>query len=125
MSENCQVKIYFLHHDNRSDIVTDILDSKAICLGSPTIMNSPYPSLGDTIFYLKALRFNMTALKRKAILFGSKGWAGGAIKKLAPDLEEAGFEVCDSYDITYIPSSDVLLNCYELGKKLAQDIKEM
>ena len=30
MSEGCEVKMYFMHEDNRSDVVTDILDSKVI-----------------------------------------------------------------------------------------------
>ena len=125
MSEGCEVKMYYLHEDERSEIVTDILDSKAICMGAPTMMNSPFPSLGDIVFYLDALRFQMTGLKRKALLFGSKGWGGGAIRKLTPQLEKAGFEIFDSFETTYVPDEEVLNQCFEMGKNLAQEIKKM
>ena len=94
-------------------------------MGSPTMMNSPYSSLGDIVFYLEALRFNMTGLKRKTLLFGSKGWAGGGTKKLAPQLEAAGFEVTETYETTYIPNNEVLEECFNLGVELAKQIKEM
>lgn len=123
MSEGIEVKMYYMHEDDRSDVVTDILDSKAVCFGSPTIMNNPYPSLGDIVYYLTALNFKATTYAKKAVCFGSKGWGGGANRKLTADLEAAGFEVLDQYDTTYIPTEDVLDHCYEMGKKLASEIK--
>ncbi|MCC7553134.1 MAG: FprA family A-type flavoprotein [Methanobacteriaceae archaeon] len=124
MSEGVEVKMYFLHEDNRSDAVTDILDSKAVFIGSPTIMNNPYPSLGDIVYYLTALNFKATTYTKKAVLFGSKGWGGGANNKLATDLESAGFDIAETYDTIYIPNSDVYDDCYEIGKKIAKEIKD-
>jgi flavorubredoxin len=125
MSENVEVVMYFLAQDERSEIVKDILDSKALLLGSPTIYNGPYPSLGDMIYYLTGLSFNRTGIKRLAGVFGSKGWGGGATRKLSQDLEQCGFEVVETLDIDYIPSEENLDKCYEMGKSLAKKIKEM
>jgi flavorubredoxin len=125
ISEGFEVKMYFLHEDDRSDAVTDILDSKAICMGSPTIMNNPYPSLGDIVYYLTALNFKATGLSKKTLIFGSKGWGGGANKKLTTDLEAAGFEIFETLDITYLPTEETFDKCYELGKKLAIEIKNI
>ena len=124
MSEGFEVKMYFLHEDDRSDVVTDVLDSKAICLGAPTIMNKPYPSVGDIIYYLDALNFKATGYTKKAVVFGSKGWGGGANKKMSAELEAAGFDVVDQFDTIFIPDDDVLDQCYDLGKKLAQSLKD-
>lgn len=124
MSEGFEVKMYFLHEDDRSDVVTDVLDSKAICLGAPTIMNKAYPSVGDIIYYLDALNFKATGYTKKAVVFGSKGWGGGANKKMSAELEAAGFDVVDQFDTIFIPDDDVLDQCYDLGKKLAQSLKE-
>jgi len=123
MSEGVEVKSYFLHTDERSDIVTDVLDSKAVFIGSPTLMNNPFPSLGDLIYYFNALNFSKTTYKKKAVVFGSKGWGGGSNKKLSSDLEQAGFEVVDDYDITYLPTEEELDKCYDIGKKIAKQIK--
>ena len=123
LSEDVKVKAYFLHADERSAIVTDVLDSKAVCIGSPTMMNNPFPSLGDLIYYFNCLSFSKVGKTKKAVVFGSKGWSGGSNKKLATDLEQAGFEIFEQFDTTNVPSDDVLNQCYDLGKKLAKSIK--
>ena len=124
MSAGFEVKMYYLHEDDRSDLVTDILDSKAVCIGSPTVMNNPYPSLGDTIYYLTALNFAATTYKKQAVIFGSKGWGGGATNKLETDLTAAGFEIFDKFDTIYIPTEEVYDKCYEIGKSLVESLKE-
>jgi flavorubredoxin len=123
MSEGADVKIYYLHEDERSEIVKDILDSKAIALGAPTIYDEPFPSVGDLIFYLRGLKFNRTGRERLAVTFGSMGGEGGTPKKLAGELKNCGFDVKDQYEVYYVPDADELDQCFETGKKLAQEIK--
>ncbi|MBI5680780.1 MAG: FprA family A-type flavoprotein [Methanobacterium sp.] len=123
MSEDFDVSMYFLHNDERSEIVKDILDSKAILLGVPTTFNEPFPSIGDLIFYLRGLRFDRTGSKKLAITFGSMGWAGGAVKKMANELENCGFELFDQYQLNYVPTGEELDKCYKLGKNIASEIK--
>lgn len=122
-SQNVDVAMYFLHEDERSNIVKDILTSKAVLLGVPTMFNQMYPSVGDLIFYLRGLNFARTGLKRKAITFGSLGWSGEAPKLLAEELEKCGFEVVDQIKSTYLPTEDVLEKCYVIGSNLASEIK--
>lgn len=123
ISEGVDVKVYYLHEDERSEIVKDILDSKAIALGAPTIYDEPYPSVGDLIFYLRGLKFNRTGRKRLAVTFGSMGGQGGTPEKLAEELKNCGFDVKDQYEILYVPDADELEKCFQTGKKLAQEIK--
>lgn len=122
-SQNVDVAMYFLHEDERSNIVKDILTSKAVLLGVPTMFNQMYPSVGDLIFYLRGLNFARTGLKRKAVTFGSLGWSGEAPKLLAEELEKCGFEVVDQIKSTYLPTEDVLEKCYVIGSNLASEIK--
>lgn len=123
MSEGVDVKMYFLHEDERSEIVKDILESKAIALGAPTIYDEPYPSVGDLIYYLRGLKFNRTGRERLALTFGSMGGKGGAPETLSRDLKECGFNVLNEYEVYYVPDEDELEKCFEAGKKLAQEIK--
>ncbi|MGB9977745.1 FprA family A-type flavoprotein [Methanobacterium sp.] len=123
MSEGVDVKVYYLHEDERSEIVKDILDSKAIALGAPTIYDEPFPSVGDLIFYLRGLKFNRTGRERLAVTFGSMGGQGGTPEKLAEELKNCGFDVKDQYEILYVPDADELEKCFQTGKKLAQEIK--
>lgn len=125
MSNDVDVVMYFLHNDERSEIVKDILDSKAVLFGIPTIFNKPYPSIGDLMYYLEGLMFNRTGIKKLAVSFGSMGWAGGGVKKIADDLVKCGFEVFDTTQLNYVPTNDEMNDLYELGKKVADKVKEI
>lgn len=125
ISEGVHVKMYYLHEDERSEIVKDILDSKAVLFGIPTIFNKPYPSIGDLMFYLEGLMFNRTGIKKLAISFGSMGWAGGGVKLIADQLTKCGFDVIDSKQVNYVPDQDEMNDLYELGKSIARKVKEM
>ncbi|HMK53587.1 MAG TPA: FprA family A-type flavoprotein [Methanobacteriaceae archaeon] len=125
ISEGVDVKMYYLHEDERSEIVKDILNSKAIALGAPTIYDEPFPSVGDLIYYLRGLKFNRTGRERLAVTFGSMGGQGGAPQTLARDLKECGFQVKEEYEVYYVPNQDELEKCFEVGKKLAQEIKNL
>ncbi|MGB9201942.1 FprA family A-type flavoprotein [Methanobacterium sp.] len=120
ISEGADVKVYYLHEDERSEIVKDILDSKAVAFGIPTIYDEPFPSVGDIIYYLRGLKFNRTGIKRTAITFGSMGGKGGAPHILREDLEKCGFDVKDEYEVYYVPTADELERCYEMGRQLVK-----
>ena len=60
IAEGYDVEIFYLHEDERNEIVKSILTSKGIAIGDPTINDVPYPSMGDIMYYLKGLLFNRT-----------------------------------------------------------------
>ena len=125
MAEGYDVEMFFLHEDERSEIVKSILDSKAVAIGAPTINDVPFPSIGDLIYYLKGLRFQRTGIERKAITFGSMGGKGGAPEALAKDLNECGFDVIDSCEVYYIPNEEENEQCFKLGQKLVKEAKKL
>ncbi|MDD1774967.1 MAG: FprA family A-type flavoprotein [Methanobacterium sp.] len=124
IAEDIDVSMYFIHEDERSEMVKDILESKALLVGVPTLFNGPYPSVGDLMYYLKGLSFARTGVKRRAVTFGSKGWSGKAVDQLAGTLEESGFQVTEKYEVDYVPTDDQLDECFEIGKRLAKEIKD-
>jgi len=117
----CDVKIFNLHEDERSEIVKHILESKAIMVGVPTINDMPYPSVGDILFYLKGLRFDRTG-ERFAMTFGSMGGKGGAPKMVAEELKTAGFTVIDSQEVQFVPDEGELCTAYDAGWAMAARI---
>lgn len=125
ISEGYDVEIFFLHEDERSEIVKSILTSKGIAIGDPTINDVPYPSIGDIMYYLKGLRFGRTGIERKAVTFGSMGGKGGSPEQLAKELDTYGFDVIDTQEITFVPTADEEEASFELGKKLAQECKKL
>jgi flavorubredoxin len=121
MAGGCDVKVFNLHEDERSEIVKHILESKAIMVGVPTINDMPYPSIGDILYYLKGLRFNRTG-ERYAITFGSMGGKGGAPKMVADELKTAGFTVVDSMEVLYVPDDSEMNKAYDTGLEMAKKI---
>ena len=117
----CEVKMFNLHSDERSEIVKHILDSKAIMVGVPTINDMPYPSIGDHLYYLKGLRFNRTG-ERFAFTFGSMGGKGGAPKMVAEELKTAGFTIVGSQEVLYVPDASELDTAFDAGKAMATRI---
>lgn len=121
ISGGCDVKVFNLHEDERSEIVKHILESKAIMVGVPTINDMPYPSIGDLIYYLKGLHFDRTG-ERYALTFGSMGGKGGASKMVADELKAAGFTIVNSMEVLYVPDEGELVAAFEAGKEVAKKI---
>ncbi|RAP50681.1 MAG: MBL fold metallo-hydrolase [Methanosphaera sp. rholeuAM74] len=124
MSEDVEVVMYYMENDTADDVVSDVLDSKAIAVGSPTMMNKAYPRIGNALLWLGCINYPATTSIKKALIFSSKGWGGGAIPKIQAELEEGGFEIFDTYEAVFTPTEDDLEECYNKGKQLAKAIKD-
>ena len=84
-----------------SDIVTDILTSKYLACGSPTINNQMMPTIASFLCYLKGL----SPKNHRAFAFGSYGWGGQSAKLVEDGLKDAGCEIChELIRIQNIPS---------------------
>jgi flavorubredoxin len=110
---NCTVRNLKVNHI--SDIMTDVLDSQLILLGSPTLNNGMLPTMGQFLTYLKGLK----PQNRIGFAFGSYGWGGQAVKELEGAIETLGWEQpFKGINIEYIPDSDEISSTIELGQKL-------
>jgi flavorubredoxin len=102
---------------HRSDIITEVLDAGAIILGSPTLNNGLFPTMGDFLTYMKGLK----PKNKIAAAFGSYGWSGEAVKLMTGELEGMKFDVIDpGLRIQYKPNEQGIEACYELGRKIAE-----
>jgi len=104
---------------SRSDVATAILDAGAIVVGSPTINNQIFPSLADTMTYIKGLKpRNLIGAS-----FGAYGWSGEAVKQLNAILEDMKVElVSDGIRVLYVPTEEALEQCFDLGLKVAEKL---
>jgi len=116
-----EVKLLNLRKSSRSDIMKEMLDAAAFAVGSPTLNNGLFPTVGDFLVYLKGLR----PQKKKAMAFGSYGWGGGAVKIIEQELKSAGIEVIDpGLQVKYRPYEKELLRCKKLGEQLVATAKK-
>ncbi len=109
---------------HRSDIVTEILDSKAVLVGSPTLQDEVLPTVAGFLSYLRGLQPGRLTAKKIGCGFGSHGGMGGAVARIEEALKEAGIEVIDGgFQVNYRPDEDELTRAYELGRRVAREIR--
>ena len=102
---------------DRSDIMTEVLDARAVVVGSPTLNNGLFPTLGDFLTYMKGLK----PKNKIGAAFGSYGWSGEAVKCITQELEAMKFEMVDpGMKVQYVPDEKALAACYALGQKIGQ-----
>jgi flavorubredoxin len=125
MDEGYEVKVHRLGATHRSDIVIDVLDSKAVLVGSPTIADTLYPSLGDFLAYLSGLQPGRLGEKKRGFAFGSHGGRGGAVHEVSEWMRKAGIDVVDDgIEVTFRPTKEDLAACVERGRSLVQDLRQ-
>ena len=119
-SQGVDVKLLKLRAAVKSEVVAEILESKAVIVGSPTLNNQMYPSLSSFLTYI-------TGLKPKGKLwsfFGSYGWSRGAVKSMTEMAKKAGFEIFDaSLEVKFVPNQEDLQKSFDFGKQIAIKIK--
>lgn len=119
VEEGAEAKLIHLRSNHRSDIIDEMLEAKGILLGSPTLNNGLFPTMGDCLTYLKGLR-----PKGKVFgLFESYGWGSGAAKEMRKHLEDGKFEVWEKeFKVQYRPDEEELRNAIEFGKGFARKV---
>jgi flavorubredoxin len=87
-----------------SDIMTAVLMSKFVFVGSPTLNNGIMPTVSQFLTYLAGL----APKNRVGFAFGSYGWGGQSVGIVDKILRDAGMTVLDSVRVQYIPGEEQL-----------------
>lgn len=120
-SQGVFVKPMKLREFHRSDIMTEVLESRAVVVGSPTLNNGLFPTLADFLTYMKGLR----PKNKLGAAFGSYGWSGEAVGLLQKHLEEMQFEIIEpGMKFQYVPDSKGLEACREMGRKIGRAVAD-
>jgi flavorubredoxin len=121
MSEGIEVAKYHLPVSDIGELAKDLVDSKAIILGTPTVLAGAHP-LGMYAAYLaKVLR----PPAKFAVVLSSYGWGGGAIRHIQETLGPTKMEIVGAMEINGPPTEADLNKIVEIGKTLAKKIKEI
>lgn len=115
-----EAKLFHLRRSEWSDIIKEVLESKIILVGSPTLHNGLFPPVAGFLTYLKSLK----PKGKIGAAFGSYGWSGGAVKKINEELKAAGMELMGpELSFRYRPDEEELKRCHEFGKEMACKVK--
>ncbi len=118
--EGVEVRPMSLGKWDRSNVMTEVLDAKAVIVGSPTFNNGLFPTVSDFLTYMKGLK----PKNRIGAAFGSYGWSGESVKLINKELEGMKFEIIDpGVRIQYVPDNEGIEACVLLGKKIARAMK--
>jgi flavorubredoxin len=113
-----EAQLHHLRRTHMSDIVTEVLDAGLLLLGSPTLNNQMFPTMGGFLTYLKGLR----PKNKAAAAFGSYGWSGQAVKLINLELEAMKLTLAhEGFQCQYIPTPEDLAQARALGEKLARE----
>jgi flavorubredoxin len=119
--EGVEVRPMCLRSCHRSDVMTEVMDARAVIVGSPTINNQMFPTVSDFLTYMKGLK----PQNKIAAAFGSYGWSGESVKLIKKELEEMKFDIIDpGIRIQYVPDQDGKDACFELGRKIGKAINK-
>ena len=114
-----EARPFNVRKSDRSDIMTEVLDAKAIVVGSPTLNNQLFPSVADMLTYMKGLK----PQNKIGAAFGSYGWSGEAVKYITGELETMKFDIpIPGLKVQYVPGEDALEQCIEFGRQIGKAV---
>jgi len=115
-----EVKLYNIAESDRTEVITQMLNSKGFLFGSSTHDNNMLPNIAAFLEIVKGLK----SKGRMVSFFGSYGWAGGAVKEMEEMLKGRGVDqVIPGVSFKYVPDKTELASCFEFGNKFAKLLK--
>ncbi len=96
--------LFNLRFNHISDIITQVMTAKYICLGSPTLNMQILPTVGGFLTYLKGLK----PRNKTVLAFGSYGWASRSIDIIEEEFRNMEYHVLPSIRVNYVPTEEEL-----------------
>ncbi len=116
LSHGIEVAIHELTSADLGDIARDLVDSRAIVLGSPTVLRGMHPLAAYAANLVVALR----PPAEYAAFIGSYGWSGGALKQVEEILSPSGVEIVGAVDISGPATRQALEEIEALADRLTE-----
>jgi anaerobic nitric oxide reductase flavorubredoxin len=92
-----------------SQIITEVMFSKVILIGTPTINNTVFPSVGQVLIYMQGLNPGPGRLWGA---FGSYGWGGGGVDYVGRWFKENQYKVIHPpVESQFTPKEEMLRRC--------------
>lgn len=105
MEKGIPCKLMDLKENHYSDVMTDFLDAKYVCIGSPTLNSQMLPTVAEFMTYMKGLSPKNET--RIGIPFGSYGWAPAGPKNVESEMASVGFQLpVGCLSCQWIPSDE-------------------
>jgi flavorubredoxin len=118
-SEGVEVKVHKLGSSHNSDVIADVLEARAVLVGTPTLNNGLFPTVASFLAYMRGLK----PKNKIGAVFGSFGWGGGAKRAAEEEMKAAGIDLVESeLDFKFRPTEEELERVVQFGVELAEKI---
>ncbi len=118
---NVQTKLYKISRSDVNEIMTDIVDARAVLIGSSTVYGAMIPTVAYLLEELRVLK----PKEKLGFAFGSNGWAKGAVPRIESSLLEVGFKLFnDGVNTQFLPTEDDILKLEEIAFEMARAIRD-
>ncbi len=117
-SHGIEVALHEMSSADLGDIARDLVDSRGIVLGSPTVLRGMHPLGTHAANLVAALR----PPAEYAAFIGSHGWSGGALKQAQEMLDPTGIEIVGAVDVQGPATEEVLGEIEALAHRLLQKL---
>jgi flavorubredoxin len=119
LQEGVDVHIYDLATSDIGDVARELVDSRAIILGTPTVLGGMHPLALYGTYLVKALK----PPAKYGVVLGSYGWGGGALKQAGEILVPSSMEVVGTLQVRGRASEEELKKVEEIGRELSRKMK--
>ena len=113
------VEIFDVARTHTSYILPALWTMKGVMVGAPTYEGSLFPAMQSTLEEAAIKR----VINKKAAIFGSYGWSGGAEKKIRNIIEPLKWEVTDTFIFRGGPTDEDLKAALKFGTTFADSLK--
>lgn len=120
LSKGIDVRLYNLAVSDLGDLARELVDSRAVVLGSPTVLGGMHPLALQGAYLVKAFKPPV----KYGVLLGSYGWGGGALKQAAEMLAPAKIEVVGTLQVKGAPKEEDLKEVRRIALELAGKMEE-
>ncbi len=117
--DGLEVISYHINSLSAGELRNLMEEASALIFGIPTFNRDIAKPMWEVLAYLSTVKLKTNL----AGVFGSFGWSGEACKMAEERLKSLGFKlVADSVRTTFSPTDEVLLQCEELGRSVAEEV---
>jgi flavorubredoxin len=118
--EGVEVAVYDLAYADVGDIARDLVDSRGIVLGTPTVLGRMHPLAVYAAHLVKVLKPPV----KYGVVLTSYGWGKGALSHASEMLGPTGLEVVGALEVNGVPESEDYSAIRDVAKSLAQKVLE-
>jgi flavorubredoxin len=116
-----KVAVHDLVQVDLGALCADLVDSRALVFGAPTVLGGLHPLSAFVLGLVQALKPPV----RFALFLSSHGWAGGAARQAQEALASLGVDLLGLVDVPGHPGPEELRKVRELAQELAQKVSAL